>query len=236
MHLCFVDESGTPAKPGRDTPRFFTIAGVIIPEERWHSVANRLQRLKTRTGYRGELKWRFFAPNNKDEANAMVEWSQDQRNEFREQVFTVLTADRSIRIVAAICEASAAYALQNVKEQDNVYVVADHRGRGSDEKMRLQHQRLVIEERAYTSRYNNLIEGLFLAPSHLSVGIQMADMVAGAIWRRFEHADSFWYDKIRSLAGRIRNSPLPQSWLARTNAMKSDCSGTRVGPEPQRAR
>jgi hypothetical protein len=63
--------------------------------------------------------------------------------------------------------------------------------------MRDQHQRLVGETREYTSNYMNLIEGLFLTPSHLSVGIQMADMVAGAIGRRFESNDPFWFDAIK---------------------------------------
>src|SRR5690606_4571137 len=63
-------------------------------------------------------------------------------------------------------------------------IVADHRGKGDDQKMRQQHQRLVGTTNPYSSNYLNLIEGLFLAPSHMSVGIQFADMVAGAIWRR----------------------------------------------------
>lgn len=34
-----------------------------------------------------------------------------------------------------------------------------------------------------------MIEGLFIAPSHLSVGIQFADMVAGAVLRAFRAQD-----------------------------------------------
>ena len=75
-------------------------------------------------------------------------------------------------------------------------IVADHRGRGDDERIRAQHQRLVEDDKRYTTAYFNLIEGLFLTPSHLSVGVQLADIVAGAIWRRFEANDAFWFDKI----------------------------------------
>jgi hypothetical protein len=39
-----------------------------------------------------------------------------------------------------------------------------------------------------------LIEGLFLAPSHLSIGIQLADIVVGAVFRKFEHEDNRWFD------------------------------------------
>ena len=226
MHLCFIDESGTPAKPTAEKPRFFVIAGLVIPEDKWTAVAARLHGLKTRFQYRGELKWRYFAPQNDDAANPMASWSADQRNNLRNHAFSVIGSDRSVRIIAGVCEARAAYEIDLVKTQGDIYfgtykvvterfqyllqdisrtsgrntygiVVADHRGRGDDEIMRRQHQRLIEENRAFTSTYLNFIEGLFLTPSHLSVGVQLADLVAGAIWRRFEANDPYWFDKIR---------------------------------------
>lgn len=226
MHFCFVDESGTPAKPGAEKPRYFVIAGVIIPEDRWHRLAGHLQGIKTNRGYKGELKWRFFAPGNTDTENPMVNWPMEHRNTFRSLIFRLLISDRSTRIIAGVCDAKLAYTLPNVHEQADVYfrtykvvterfqyqlqdlsrasgtkfhgiIVADHRGRGDDKRLREQHQRLVETDGAYSSQYPNLVEGLFLAPSHMSVGIQFADMVGGAIWRRFESNDSTWFDTIK---------------------------------------
>lgn len=237
MHLCFVDESGTPSKPEKIRHRYFVIAGVIIPEERWHRVSDQLHGLKTRLHYRGELKWRYFAPNNNDADNPMADWSVGARNDVRNEAFSILTKDRSIRVVAGICEAATAYKLRNVNSQDDLYfgtykvvaerfqyllqdisrtggrsicgiIVADHRGRSDDARMRSQHQRLVNEEMQYSSTFSRLIEGIFLTPSHLSVGIQFADLVAGAIWRRFEVGDATWYDKI---APAIRTDPAGQT-------------------------
>jgi hypothetical protein len=54
------------------------------------------------------------------------------------------------------------------------------------------------------SKYSNVIEGLFIAPSHLSVGIQFADLVAGAIFRKFKSKDERFYAQI---AGSLRTSP-----------------------------
>jgi hypothetical protein len=45
----------------------------------------------------------------------------------------------------------------------------------------------------FTSKYDHLIEGLFLEPSNLSIGIQLADMVSGAGWRKYERNDDRWY-------------------------------------------
>lgn len=226
MLMCFIDESGTPAKLGASGPRYFVIAGIILPEERWHRVSDQLHGLKTRWAYRGELKWRYFSPSNNDQNNPMAQWDQGRRNDFRADAFRIITSDQSLKIVAGVCDAPLAYHLPNVREQSDIYfgtykvvserfqyylqdlrresgttfrgiVVADHRGRDDDKTFRLQHQRLVYRDGPNTSTYANLVEGLFLAPSHLSVGLQLADIVAGAIWRRFDAEDRRWFDLIR---------------------------------------
>ncbi|MHB1220303.1 MAG: DUF3800 domain-containing protein [Alphaproteobacteria bacterium] len=61
-------------------------------------------------------------------------------------------------------------------------VVADHRGNQDDKRLRGHHQKLLHSTGGFTSEYKNLIEGLFLEPSNLSMGVQLADLVAGAVW------------------------------------------------------
>lgn len=115
MHLCFVDESGTPRKPSGGQSRYFVMAGLVVPEERWHLAANRLQGVKTRLDFKGELKWRFFAPGNNDADNPMAAWPQEKRNIVRSEAFSIITRDRSIKIVAAVCDAVAAYELSTIQ-------------------------------------------------------------------------------------------------------------------------
>jgi len=67
---------------------------------------------------------------------------------------------------------------------------------------------LIHSTSAFTSKYANLIESLLLQPSQLSVGVQFADIVAGAIWRNFERHDDRWFRLMepslrRSAAGRV---------------------------------
>jgi Protein of unknown function (DUF3800) len=226
MHLLFVDESGTPPKPGDRNRAYFVIAGLIIPEDRWTGMREKLVGLKRAKGFRGEVKWRFFAPNNSDPDNPMLTWSKDKKDEFRRSVFSIITNTKSCRIIACVSESTTAYTIANVISQQDLYfrtykpvterfqyflqditkesgrntygmIVADHRGKGDDDSMRLRHERLIRETGQYTSQYANLIEGLFFSPSHLSVGIQLVDMVAGAVWRAQAHNDSTWYDIIR---------------------------------------
>ena len=226
MHLCFVDESGTPAKPGRQSPRYFVFGGLVIPEERWNGVRLKLLGLKRQKQYRGEVKWRYFAPGNNATDNPMSQWSQDQRNDFRRSVFEIVTKTKSLRIIAGVCDAPLAYRLSDVNQQEDIYfrtykvvterfqyllqditresgrhtsgiIVADHRNGSQDNKMREQHERLVRDTNENTSTYVNFIESIFLSPSHLSIGIQLADMVAGAVWRFHEHGDDTWLNLIK---------------------------------------
>lgn len=226
MHLLFVDESGTPPKPTNNNQSYFVIAGLVIPEDRWQGMNDKLSGLKLREHYRGEVKWRFFAPNNHDPENPMKYWDQNRRNNFRNEIFSIIIETKSSRIIAFISESLTAYGLGNVNSQDDLYfrtykpvterfqyllqditrasgrdtfgmIVADHRGKGDDDSMRHRHERLIRESGQYTSTYKNFIEGLFFAPSHLSVGIQLVDMVAGAIWRAQAHDDRTWFDKLR---------------------------------------
>lgn len=233
MYLLFVDESGTPPKPDSAVLAYFVMAGLVIPEDRWTGMHMKLLGLKRSSGYRGEVKWRYFAPRNEDDQNPMKGWNQDKRNIFRDHVFSIITDTKSCKIIACVSEAPTAYSLGNVNSQDDLYfrtykpiterfqyylqdiatesgrdsyglIVADHRGRGDDDKMRHQHERLVRGDGKYSSTYKNFIEGLFFSPSHMSVGIQLVDMVAGAIWRAQSQNDRTWFDKIRPS---IRSSP-----------------------------
>ncbi len=50
----------------------------------------------------------------------------------------------------------------------------------------------------------NILEGVFIVPSHFSTGIQLADMVAGSVYRWFAHNDDRFYKQV---SGRVRTSP-----------------------------
>ena len=84
----------------------------------------------------------------------------------------------------------------------NGLVIIDNRLSCDDDRLRTLHHKLMITNHEGYTQFNNLIEGLFIAPSHLSVGVQFADLVAGAIFRKYENNDTRFYDKI---AKSIRN-------------------------------
>jgi hypothetical protein len=221
----FLDESGTPPKPGTEYPRRFVVGGLIVPEAAWHSLRDGLQGLKIRAKIRGEIKWRYFAPSNDDAKNPIRSLGQEDRNLVRAAVYRLIAAQKSVTTLACVISSEAAYKLHSVNCQEDVYalaykgvterfqyylqdlskasgrkeygiIVCDQRGSKDDTSLRAEHQKLLYSTGSFISRYENLVEGVFLTPSHLSIGIQLADMVAGAIWRKFERDDSEWFDYV----------------------------------------
>ena len=102
------------------------------------------------------------------------------------------------------------YYLQDLERESgqptNGIIVCDHRGPRNDKGLQALHHKLLYDNDNpdHYSSYKNLIEGLFLAPSHWSVGIQLADMVAGAIYRKFHASDDRFFNLIESS---FRKSP-----------------------------
>jgi len=68
---------------------------------------------------------------------------------------------------------------------------------------------------SYMSSYKNLVESLFLQPSHQSIGIQLADLVAGAVWRKFERQDDRFYDLVEPTLRRSRTGQVMGYGLAK---------------------
>lgn len=236
MHLCFIDESGTPPKPNKtDRVGYFVIAGLVMHEAQWHGISQDLSKLRGRPDFKvtGEIKWRYFGRDNNDADNSVAHLCVEKRDEFRSELFKILTRRKSVKIISCVASAKAAYATSYVSSPEDLYkytykavserfqyylqdvsrtvgdtqlgiVVADHRGKQQDESMRRHHHGLVDRESLFSSNYPNYVETLFLSPSHLSVGIQLADMVAGAIGRAFNTEDKRFADE---LSPAFRKSP-----------------------------
>lgn len=204
-------------------------------ESQWHGIAKEIQQLRNKKEFQinGEIKWRYFGPDNSDKDNSVAHLDQPARDKFRQSCFEIITRRKSVKIIACAVDALAAYKLNYVRTPDDIYhyaykavserfqyhlqdlsrsvgdkqlgiVVADHRGKKQDEWLRKQHHQLIDESAHFVSSYEHYIETVFLTPSHHSVGIQLADMVAGAIGRALNSKDSHFAKMIKPA---FRQSP-----------------------------
>lgn len=214
MHILFVDESGTVPPPEKTNTRHFVLGGVVISDDVWWKAKNDLDSVKRRYGVRGEIKWRYFTPNNTKPENTLAHLDGENRNLLRQEIFAIINKYKSIRLMASIAHVTAAYRQRYIRNKDDLYtyafkllaerfqyflqdlgreagirvhglIVCDHRNTREDRHLRNYHYRMISADSPFTSKFTNLIEGLFLAPSHHSVGIQFADIVAGALFRHF---------------------------------------------------
>jgi hypothetical protein len=171
--------------------------------------------------------------------------AQDDRDSIRREMFEILCKPRHrITALAAVCSAKAAYQIPRITSQEDIYhftckpvterfqyflqdvstkartefgiIICDHRGGNDDTRLRRHHQMLVHAAGGYTSDYKNLVESVFLQPSHQSIGIQLADILAGAVWRMFERSDDRFYKMAESAFRRDRRGRIPGYGLIKT--------------------
>jgi hypothetical protein len=68
-------------------------------------------------------------------------------------------------------------------------VISDHRMSSDDESLRTRHHELIEQEGSFTSKYENIVETIMFSPSHASPGLQLTDMVAGAVHRAYRYGE-----------------------------------------------
>ena len=211
MHLCFIDESGTPPSKPNPTQPYFTLGAVVIRDVDWKDVAKVVRGYCTRNQLKGELKWRYFSPHNASADNPMLERRPEERKALSIEM-AKLIAKCPLTVIACVTDIAAAFEYTSVSSQRELYhfaykplterfqyflqdnksvgiVIADHRGRDDDRLLRAHHDTLIAKPGNTVSGYGRLIEGLFLQDSCHSIGIQIADFVAGAIHRAYSTKD-----------------------------------------------
>jgi hypothetical protein len=222
-----------PPEKQNETP-FFVLGGLVVPEDFWGKLASDLQRLKSQFSVQGEIKWRYFAPSKPgSKPHSLSHLSNAQKETLRGKLYEAIRGYKSLKIICVVTHVPSAYKLGYIKTADDLYwysykqlteryqyylqdlertvgqrvhgiVVCDHRAPKDDERLRELHHQLLSSTKSTMSHYPNLSEGLFIAPSHLSVGVQFADMVAGAVYRRFRAGDNRFFEQVETS---FRRSP-----------------------------
>lgn len=87
-------------------------------------------------------------------------------------------------------------------------LVQDSRDFKQDSELRSFYDRL-LKRGTHWTKLPNIIEGIFLTPSHFSVGIEFADFCVGAIYRHITKKDSDYFSVIKhKFIGRYKKKGL----------------------------
>lgn len=164
-------------------------------------------------------------PGREDKNNTLSHLSTPERDALRNTFLSALANDRSIKLIARVTHLPTIYSsLPGITSEEvhamaytdlisayqsylhrlsqvmhttvNGIIISDHRNPLQDTALRNLHMEMLKSDQAETPKFPNLLEGLFFAPSHHSIGIQFADLVSGAVFRYYEHGDDRWYNLI----------------------------------------
>lgn len=176
-------------------------------------------------------------PGHEDKSNTLSHLSIDERDRLRKAFLTTLASNESIKIIVGVLHLVSIYSSLEVKTPEHAHslayksliaayqrclqelsqingstvngiIISDHRNPLQDTALRKLHMDILKSENIEEPKYPNLIESLFLAPSHHSIGIQFADLISGATFRFFEHNDDRWYKLIEP---NLWKSPIGQA-------------------------
>lgn len=191
----------------------FVMGGLVIPEDVWPKIKDDLEIVKRRFAVTGEIKWRFFtAARPGSKPNPLSHLDATQKEALRTDLLALIVKYKAIKLIVAVVDTVQAYQQYHINTPDDLYhdafkklserfqyflqdlerasgvrmngmIVCDNRNNDQDNRLKEFHQTLLTGGGRFTSNYGNLIEGLFIAASHHSIGTQFADIVAGAVFR-----------------------------------------------------
>ena len=189
MHLLFVDESGQIERPA-----LFALGGVAVRDRDWHELRDVWQRTLRQGGWplEREVKWHGVRtgevpPDLADAVFAALAGAPftayvtllDCRLGREDERFSRFFATAEDTYSTGVMFLAERFQRLLEASDDVGAIVVDSRHREDDARLRRFYAELT-EAGSPFSRLDRLVEGLFLGPSHVSIGLQCADLVVAA--------------------------------------------------------
>jgi hypothetical protein len=221
MYLLFLDESGTPPTKFKAEGNYFVLGGVAIHAYSLKRIEFKFHSLLNKYKVTGEIKWKFFgsSPHKKEDSLAFL--SQNLKDQLRLELFELISEhsifysvvlggdfykEQAHPTIASLFKEQIEpsvediyhHAYAEVFSQFNEFLKSnlsigminiDHRMNANDEKLRLKHHELM-------KKRSRIINSINFMPSHLSVGLQLADLIAGSFYRNYQSKDSYFMNKL----------------------------------------
>lgn len=206
--------------------KYFVIGGVIIEDHQWGKLRLAMKMVKQQMGYEGEIKWKYFGAKNKDKANPLADTPMELRDIYRRAIFSVLgPIEAKVIAGVADCEAMYESARISTPDQlyeicysailrtfdghlktltevtrkletGIIFIDERYESGKQDRTLRARHKQIIDQLTAERHDIQNVVEGLNLQPSHSMLGLQLADMVCGAISTAFKRDSAEHFEMV----------------------------------------
>jgi len=225
MYLYFIDESGDCGDPNTSNcGKIFVLGGVIIRDDDWQYIESDLKQLKTSYGVNPseEVKWRHTRQQKRHTSpdNPIKHLEEKARRQFAKDVLRIVKTSKNTRVIATVIRKDKAFKKSHVNSPNDLYcealkfvverfhhflrpkpqqfgmVLLDHREEREDQRVRTFFQSMLDHGTRWT-QFPKIVECAFFGPSDFSVGIQLADFVAGAVFVEFTRANHNYTSIIR---------------------------------------
>jgi len=184
MHLLFLDESGRVSDR-----RFFALGGIALRDTDWHELRDLWQTTLAAHGWPAEKEVKWHGIRTGDVPPALADAIVTALGHAPVRCYvTLLDIELGLTVEPgffASDEDTYATGLMFLAERfqhlleaegDVGMIVVDSRFREEDARLRRFFADLTHDGSPY-SRLDRIVEGLFLGPSHTSIGLQCADLV-----------------------------------------------------------
>ena len=213
MHLLFLDESGQLKER-----KFFALGGVALRDSDWPALREHWQITLARHGWplEREVKWHGIRTGEVPPALAddLVQAISRAPVTAYVTLLDIALGERDAPAFFTTDEDTYATGLMFLAERfqlrlqaddDLGLIVVDSRFREADARLRRFFADLTKDGTPY-SRLDRIVEGLFLGPSHYSIGLQAADLIV-AITAAAERGNGQALGYLRTLIPRFATHP-----------------------------
>jgi hypothetical protein len=209
MYVLYLDESGDPTS--WQTNKCYVLGGVAVFEGEIRGLTNQLADIQARYFQRGPMPIQFHITDIRKGRNCFGNLPFERRQELISDVYSVITRAGFPSLVAfatAIDRSSARGANQarrvtfeDVTNRFNYFLVRQHKGGHTekglliiDENRAEQYREIFSEFQEGGTRYGylgNVPDVPYFARCRDSRMLQLADFVANAVYRYYQHGDDF---------------------------------------------
>lgn len=215
MHLLYLDDSGAVADPAQ---KYFILAGISVFERGTHWIEQELEKIAARFDAANPKAVELHGSPMRSGRGAWRNFGVNDRYMAMTDALTVAVArcPKTVRLFGAVVRKAAIpgidpveHAFEQVCSRFDLFLMRLHQKYQDSQRGLMVFDKSTTEQRIQSlardfkvvghkwGTTKNYAEVPVFLDSRASRLIQLADLVAFSLFRRYEHGDGTWFDTIR---------------------------------------